>query len=560
MFKRVLLTALLATFLFSCHQQPESDISYEIASVVVDSIPQLKITMTLEASPDGITTLSFPDDAWGEEGLYNSLGKMQLLNVEGAVEKDADSGRIVLMHPKDMKELEFEYFLKQDFEEEISTDMVYRPIINQEYFHVFSHNMFMVPENAEPYQDILLDWSSFPEGYTIHNSFGSQERVQLLKGQDMELFGSAIFVGGDFRVFNGEIAGNEISLATRGEWIPFKDEAVFEVLEETLTYQRNFWNDHSQNYFTVTMQPFPQENGSSFQGTGLTNSFATSVSNNDQTELGQMVYLFNHELMHNWIGHTIHNDNEEEQYWFSEGFTEYYTFKNIAKNKINGLDGTFFIDEFNRTIRDLYASSVTEAPNSEINYDNFWTNYEYSKLPYWRGAIFAFYLDQKIQQMSEGKQSLDDVMYQVYTDATTNGQKLTHDYFIGVMDTFWDEDFEAVFQKHIEEGQKVDLVALFDEFDLEYSPECDIYELGFEFSEDRKQIVQVTEGSKAWKEGVRVGDEVYSRSIWQGRIEHEVELGLRRDGKEFKVSFYPVTKAAVPQLKSTAENIEKLGF
>ena len=204
---------------------------------------------------------------------------------------------------------------------------------------------------------------------------------------------------------------------------PFKEEDVFQVLEQTLTCQRNFWNDHSQNYFTVTMQPFPQENGSSFQGTGLTNSFATSVSNNDQTELGQMVYLFNHELMHNWIGHTIHNDNEEEQYWFSEGFTEYYTFKNIAKNKINGLDGTFFIDEFNRTIRDLYASSVTEAPNSEINYDNFWTNYEYSKLPYWRGAIFAFYLDQKIQQMSEGKQSLDDVMYQVYTDASHHPNK-----------------------------------------------------------------------------------------------------------------------------------------
>lgn len=560
MFKRVLLTALLATFLFSCQQQPESDISYEIASVVVDSIPQLKITMTLEASPDGITTLSFPDDAWGEEGLYNSLGKMQLLNVEGAVEKDADSGRIVLMHPKDMKELEFEYFLKQDFEGEISTDKVYRPIIDQDYFHLFSHNMFMVPENAENSQDILLDWSSFPEGYTIHNSFGSKERVQILKNQNMDLFGNAIFVGGDFRVFNGEIQGNQISLATRGEWIPFKDEEVFRVLEETLTYQRNFWNDHSQTYFTVTMQPFPQENGSSFQGTGLTNSFATSVSNNDQTDIGQMVYLFNHELMHNWIGHAINTHNEEEQYWFSEGFTEYYTFKNIAKNKINGLDGTFFIDELNRTIRDLYASSVSEAPNSEVNYENFWTNYEYSKLPYWRGAIFAFYLDLKIQQTSDGKQSLDDVMHQIYADAISKDQKLAHDYFIEVMGEFWDGDFKTVFQKHIEEGKKVDLPKLFDALGLEYTPESDVYELGFEFTEDRKEIASVVEGSKAWEAGVRVGDEVFSRSIWQGSIDHEVELGLRRNGGEFKVSFYPITTAAVPQLRSTAENIEKLGF
>jgi len=560
MFKRVLLTALLAIFLFSCQQQPESDISYEISPVVVDSIPQLKIKMTLDADSDGTTTLSFPNDAWGQEDLFKSLGKMQLLNVEGVVEKDADSSRIVLMHPKGVKELEFEYFLKQDFDGEISTSKIYRPIISKQYFHLFSHNMFMVPENTEENLDIVLDWSAFPEEYTIHNSFSSQEKVQLLEGMDLELFGSAIFVGGDFRIFNGDIQGNQISLAMRGEWIPFRDKDVFEVLEETLTYQRNFWNDHSQKYFTVTMQPFPQENGSSFQGTGLTNSFATSVSNNDLTDIGQLVYLFNHELMHNWIGHTIKNENEEEQYWFSEGFTEYYTYKNIAKNKINGFDGDYFIDEFNRTIRDLYTSSVGEAPNAEINYDNFWTNYEYSKLPYWRGTIFAFYLDEKILKASDGTQSLDDVMHQIYADATTKGQKLTHAYFIEVMNSYWDEGFDVVFKKYIEDGQKMDLATLFEELGLEYSAESDVYELGFEFTEDRKGIASVIEGSKAWEAGVRAGDDVFSRSIWQGIIERQVELGLRRNGEELNISFYPVTKAAIPQLKPTARNIEKVWF
>jgi predicted metalloprotease with PDZ domain len=560
MFKRVLLTALLAIIFVSCQQKPESDISYEISAVLVDSIPQLKIKMTLEASSDGTTLLSFPNEAWGEEDLFKTLGRMELLNVEGVVEKDVDSGRIVLMHPKGVKKLEFEYFLKQDFEGEISTREIYRPIINSDYFHVFSHNLFMVPENAKHSMDIVLDWTSFGKDYVVHNSFGSNKKMQLLQNQDMDLFNSAIFVGGDFRIYEGQIQGNRVSLATRGDWIPFADEDVFLVLEKTLTCQRNFWNDHSQDYFTVTLQPFPQENGSSFQGTGLTNSFATSVSNNDQTDIGQMVYLFNHELMHNWIGHTITNDNEEEQYWFSEGFTEYYTYKNIAKNKINGLDGAFFVQEINRTIRDLYASSISEVPNAEINYDNFWSDYEYSKLPYWRGAIFAFYLDQKIQQIGDGSQSLDHVMHQIYADATTKDQKLTHDYFIQVMDGFWEGDFESVFQKYIEEGQKVDLVALFDALALEYSAESDIYELGFKFTDDRKEIASVTDGSKAWEAGVREGDEVFSRSIWQGNIDHKVELGLRRNGEEFNISYYPITKAAVPQLKPAAENIEKLGF
>lgn len=560
MFKRVLPTALLAFFLFSCHQNPEPDISYVIAPVMADSTAQLQIKMTLRADPEGTTILSFPNEAWGQEKLFGTLGKMQLMNVEGAVEKDADSGRIVLMHPKGIKKLEFEYFLKQDFDDGLSTIRIYRPIINNTYFHAFSHNMFMVPEQAVGHQNIVLDWSSFPKNYTVHNSFGSQERVQELKDMDMDLFGSAIFVGGDFRVFNGNIQGNTISLATRGEWVPFKDEDVFHVLEQTLTCQRNFWNDHSQEYFTVTMQPFPQENGSSFQGTGLTNSFATSVSNNDLTDIGQMVYLFNHELMHNWIGHTITNGNEEEQYWFSEGFTEYYTFKNIAANHINGLGGEFFIDEMNRTIRDLYASSVGDAPNSEINYDHFWNNYEYSKLPYWRGAIFAFYLDQKIKQISKGQQSLDDVMHHIYTDAITKDQKLTHDYFVELMKSYWNDGFDTFFQKHIEEGQKLDLEALFIELDLAYSTESDIYELGFEFTEDRKGIKSVTEGSKAWEAGIREGDAVFSRSIWQGNIEKEVELGVKRNGEQLHFSFYPVKKAKVPQMKVTNDNIEKLGF
>ena len=560
MFKRFLLSVLIATFLISCQQEPKFNIRYEISPAVVDTISQLRIRMTFDAGPDGKTNLSFPNEAWGQGDLYKTLSNMKLMNTEGTIEKEQDSGRIVLMHPKDVKQLEFEYFLKQDFKEEVSTSNIYRPIINQEYFHLFSHNMFMVPESVDESQDIILDWSSFPEEYTIHNSFGSQGKIQLLKKQDMDLFGSAIFVGGDFRIITGEIQGNTISLATRGEWVPFKDEDIFRILEETLTYQRNFWNDHSQNYFTVTMQPFPQENGSSFQGTGLTNSFATSVSNNDQTDIGQMAYLFNHELMHNWIGHTIKNDNEEEQYWFSEGFTEYYTFKNIAQHKINGLDGTFFVEELNRTIRDFYTSSVGDAPNSHINYENFWTKYEYSKLPYWRGAIFAFYLDREIQRITQGKQSLDDVMRQIYLDATTNDQKLTHKYFVGVMNDLWDGEFEPIFHKHIEEGKKVDVVTLFDELGLEYTPESDIYELGFEFTEGSTGIQSVVEDSKAWEAGVRAGDEVFSRSIWRGNIDHKVKLGLRRNGKEFNVSFYPVTKSAVPQLKPTLENFEKLGF
>ena len=57
------------------------------------------------------------------------------------------------------------------------------------------------------------------------------------------------------------------------------------------------------------MIPTVQEQGSGFQGSGLTNSFATNATNNKYLEIEGLVYLFNHELQHNWTGHIIKNDD-----------------------------------------------------------------------------------------------------------------------------------------------------------------------------------------------------------------------------------------------------------
>jgi len=238
-----------------------------------------------------------------------------------------------------------------------------------------------------------------------------------------------------------------------------------ELLKNTLMAQRKFWNDHSQPYFSVTMIPIFEPNGSSWQGTGLTNSFALAASNNEYLEVQGLVYLLNHELQHNWIGLTIKNDNEEEQYWFSEGFTDYYTMKNIAINRIYDLDEKFFIQEFNSKLKNLYKSPVVASPNSEINYDNFWKDRHYSDLPYLRGAVFAFILDQQIQRDSNGGKSLDDVMKQLHENSDT---KLSHPYFVKTVNPYLKEDFEPFFNRHIVDGEPFEMETIFKDLDLDY--------------------------------------------------------------------------------------------
>ncbi len=556
-----LCTLLLCLLVFgsSCTTSESKQIVYTIRPVTqTDMVPRLAVTMTFAANAAGVTKVLFDDAAWGQENLFDCIGGAKTLEAGTETLVEKDSGWVKITHSKELRRLTFRYELQQENSGLDSRAENYRPVVQPDHFHIFAHNFFMIPEHLGKDGDALLDiemqWVGFPEDYTIHNSFGSNERTQHLSAIPLQDFHSAIFVGGDFRVHHRTVKGNDVYLASRGDWVPFNDSTVVEILDKTLEVQRDFWNDHSQQYFTVTMRPIVQERGSSFQGTGLTNSFATSISNNDYTDVEQLVYLFNHELQHNWIGKAIENDNEEEQYWFSEGFTEYYTIKNIAQNRIHGLGWDYYMEQLNENIRNLYSSPVKEAPNSDITYDTFWSSREYGKLPYYRGMLFAFCLDEMIQSDSEGTYSLDDVMRTFLKASTESGQKITHPYFIENVNRFLNGDITNFFEEHIEKGTWLPLTQMFGDRDLEYDPTCEVFEIGFKLDSEQRVVVSVDETAAAYKAGVREGDLVGSRSIYYGSTTMPVELTLHRNGVAIPIRYLAVKEVPAPQLKISDKN------
>lgn len=563
--KRLIITLSLITLLFSCNKDSSNTINYTISPVTENGEQLLKIKMGFEASDTDETILLFQDQAWGQDSLHNVIREIKLLSEKGEVISNRDSGWFQIKHPKGLKQIELEYTVKQDTKGDLVTRATYRPVIQPEYFHAFSHNLFMLPKNiidaSNDDFDVTLKWESFSEDYKIANSFGSNELIQTIDNTSEDKFHTAIFVGGDFRVHEIDIKNNKVAFIIRGEWEVFNDSTMVSMLGKTVAAQRDFWQDHTQDYFAVTMIPTIQEQGSSFQGSGLTNSFATNASNNKYLEVEGLVYLFNHELQHNWTGHIIKNDDEEKQYWFSEGFTDYYTLKNIAKGNIYNLDESYFIKEFNSFVRALFTNPVREMPNSEMTYDNFWSGKEgMQKLPYRRGAVLAFYLDNKIKQDTNGDKSLDDVLLDFKNDALKSEQKITHSYFIKTVNKYLKDDFKPFFDTHIEEGKLYDLTAVFKDFGFEYDPTSKVFDLGFTFSDDKKSIVSVDENSEAYKAGMRAGDLLRSRSYYYDSTEHEAEFILVRDGKDVNVKYLPVKQANIPQLKNSEENKKKLGF
>ena len=549
----------------SCQKQTPPELEYELVKLEyelvksrVDSLPAIEVRMRFSPDEGEVTYVRYEDKAWGETGLFNCLQEIRLVRGSGSLIVEPDSSRIRIEHADKAEPLVLSYKVVQDTPGPMDAHNTYRPIIETSYFHIFAHNLFALPEHYwegdSPVVDIDLTWTGWEPDEVIHNSFGNRERKQELRSVALEDFHSAIFVGGDFRVYSDRIKGNELHLALRGDWIPFVDTEVMELLSETVRAQRHFWEDNSQPYFTVTMRPFPQERGSSFQGTGLTNSFSTSISNNEETEIDQLAYLFNHELMHNWIGSTIENADEEAQYWFSEGFTEYYTAKNISTYSINGRDWGFFIDNLNEKLRLLDGSAVKEAPNSEINYDNFWKDPEFGKLPYRRGMLFAFYLDMQVKTSSGGEHSLDDIMRDLLQASREEGKKLTHAHFLTSANAYLPEDLTPFFNRHIVSGEALPMKELFEQLALEYQEEAEVFDLGFKFSPENTEVEELDPASEAFAAGVREGDRVVSRSIYLGNTKKQVELVLEREDQQIPVAYYPCKRASLVQLADTEDN------
>lgn len=568
---RLLKIIFLFLTLIACNQEKQDTLAYVVSLAEENNIPMLKVDMTFPAASNGETILSFKNNTWGEKDLHNTLHNAHILFDEGhtsddfKITKQRDSGWVTITHPKDIKTVTISYLIKQDSNEGFEATKTYRPVIQSTYFHVFSHGLFMLPltYDSDPEQpfNVSIQWKDFPAAYKIQNSFGSNKRAQEIDRTSASQFMNAIFLGGDYRLYDLSVKGNRVVYATRDDWVNFKDSTIVNVLQKTIAAQRDFWDDHTQPYYAISLTPTIVEGQtSSFQGTCLTNSFNCSASNNKYLDLEGLVYLFNHELQHNWIGTLIKNTNEEAQYWFSEGFTDYFTIKNIARNNIYNLDKTYYISKLNEIIKLLHLSPVKEVPNSAINYDTFWSDREYEKLPYRRGALFAFYLDLKIHHDSQGKQSLDDLMKAIKVDAELTGQKIDHAYFIKKANQFLNEDVTPFFNTHIEEGRLLDLEALSKIANIEiHYPVTEVFQIGYAISDEYK-IIAIDTSSNAYKAGLRKGDELNRWSYSSSHPIQEATIEIIKDSKKTMFTFLPVKTLKLPQLLNNDHTKAQLPF
>lgn len=535
-------------FLFTCTprhyrygsiNQYDDFLRYRIILDTIDSKLAFKVTLQLSGNINGKTKLILPEE-WGPAiGLSKNVKDLKVINAE-ILEQNKES--LLLSHQsKALLMIKYKIIPAAEYPFD-HPDLAFHPILQDEFFQFYGNGFFVYPADLNQQErPVSLSWENFPEDWVIHNSYGSNQRQQTFRWKD-SLWLESVFVGGDYRVHKIEVYDDPVFVAIRGDW-SFSDDQYLDLLQQVIRQQRAFWNDYDFDYFTVTLAPFMEGTGRrSYQGTGLRNSFALNATS--KIGLRNFDYLFSHELMHEWIGLQIKTaDPEGFRYWFSEGFTDYFSYINMRECGL--LDQEGYVKSMNDVIKEYYTSPIRLATNEELA-AHFFTDYTYGRLAYNRGCLFATHIDWKIRQQSNNRHSLKNAMQDFLQACRKGKQRLTDELFLATINTYVDPPIDPLFEKHIQRGELIKLEdwMLGEETFVKEEPML-VFDLGFDIkaSEKEKKIVGVQEGSNAYEAGIRDGQVFKGSGYYEGRRDIKAEVYVLMDEVERKITYYPSSES-----------------
>jgi predicted metalloprotease with PDZ domain len=363
------------------------------------------VTVEFRGEQDGETIFELPDDWGGQSKLYGALTGLAF---KGAAARDGDAPHKKILKHKPRARVTASYVLKQERkgEPDASVDDNYRPYIQPGYLHLIGWASFAHPAYDLRNVSAALRIKGLPAGW----SFASDtEHRSGKRAGTLHAMLESVTVAGDFHVMapkNGKAPG--LRVAIRGDKWKFDRQAFADRVAAVLSEERAFWGDPDEPYL-VTLLPLssPDAGWSSIGGTGLSDAFAM-FSTEEARDTG-LTYVLAHEAMHTWIPRRLGKLGEPEarDYWLSEGFTDFYTYRVLARSGLWSPHD--FAEMFNEMLVKYSLSPERAKPNQRIA-DAYWTDPLVQKLPYQRGMVFALLLEQQILKSSGGKKDFDDVV------------------------------------------------------------------------------------------------------------------------------------------------------
>jgi predicted metalloprotease with PDZ domain len=441
----------------------------------------------------------------------------------------------------------------------------YRPILEETLFQAIAHVFLPLPELDGGGDDLVslgLTFEGFYEAqWQVVHSLGLGDD-DLQAELTRERLSGLLFAAGELEVYTRQIRGGLLAFSISGDQWLFDGEEFADLVAEIIDLERNYLDDDSAPFYWVGAIQVgdPQAARYSFGGTGLTNSFALFLQPN--TMIGasspvgpQIRKLLAHECFHEWNGLRIRMGQPEEQnYWFSEGFTEYFARRILYENEL--ISEQTYVEWINTTLHDYHVSSARNLPASKLA-KIFWTTEDGQRQPYLRGELMAMIVEHAIRKTSNGRQGLNDLMRSLLQEAEQEGpMRFGSERLLDRIGRFTGSDIIPSLRAICVDGSTAVLPSdvLGSGFVLE-STTGYRFEAGFDWDATLKtrRVTGVVQGGVAEKAGMNEGDEILALSIEPGKANLPVSASVRTgsDAEVRKIEFLPRgNPIQIPVLKS----------
>lgn len=357
---------------------------------------------------------------------------------------------------------------------------LFRPIITNGFFSSVNDFLLMKTSKVNKYETSII-WDKYPKNFIYFNSLipnAVPNKKIVIKYGDDERY---------FFVMSNKISVKKYNVMGIPYYSIYSNEKEYTLLHSKLPPYftnffpsiRTFWKDKRAPFYFLAVLPIKYAGKTRGGGFAMQNGFMMKYLG-DFTEWEKEVIA--HETSHNWIGQQLQvgKDSFENQ-WFGEGFNDYVTIINLVKSKV--FDKTEFLDYLNNhNLKEHYTSPVKDSSNASIA-KNYWSDYpNYGKLPYRRGLIYAFYLDNQIRLASNGKFTLRNFLLDIKNLEKTKKESkgISIEEFINLGSKYIPkEQFENETKTYMITGKPIDFknVKLIPEFQLYF--EKDIPQIKF---------------------------------------------------------------------------------
>lgn len=432
--------ALAALAMVVCSAQaPSGRLEYELTPILENgALAAVQVDLRFRGEADGETDLRLPDEWGGQPELWRSIADVTAVSGATIANGETANQRILTHRPN--ARLHVRYRVIQDFEGAPNARQgnAYRPVIQPTYFHLIGNAFMVTPGQSAESTPVRFRVRGLPRDWLYASDL---EHPDLRLGDVW----SSVVIGGDFRIH--EDRANRVRVALRGEW-SFTDEAFTQSVVEIIAGQRRFFGDRPSPYLvTVIALESPQQGWLSIGGTGLGDAFAFFATGNAQAT--QITRTLAHEGLHSWIPNEIGNMSQENQaleYWFSEGFTDFFTGRVLVRERI--WTPQQFADDLNETLR-AYAQSPERTSTNARVLEGFWSSRDVQRLPYLRGRLLATIWDQRLRASGH---DLDDVVLAMRDRVNAGDERVAVEIFPDVIGNLG-IDPAADIATHIDRGE-----------------------------------------------------------------------------------------------------------